>query len=45
MQMKRKKKEKGGDFFLETIGKRSFSEVQTFVRSEQDITFAARLQE
>jgi len=41
----KKEEGKGGDFFLETIGKRSFSEVQTFVRSEQDITFAARLQE
>jgi hypothetical protein len=41
----KKGEKKGGDFFLETVGKRSLSEVQAFVRSEQDITFAARLQE
>ncbi len=43
--MKRKNNEKGGDFFLKTVGKRSLSEVQTSVRSEQDNTFAERLQE
>lgn len=41
----KKEKGKGGDLFLKTVGKRSLSEVQTFVRSEQEITFAARLQE
>jgi len=38
----KKEEGKGGGFFLKTVGKRSLSEVQTFVRSEQDITFAAR---
>jgi hypothetical protein len=41
----RKRDERVEIFFLKPSGKRSFSEVQTFVRSEQDIIFAARLQE
>jgi len=38
----KKEEGKGRDFFLKTVGKRSLSEVQSFVRPEQDITFAAR---